>query len=338
MRQRIEQIDALRGLAALGVAMFFHAYYVQGHIFDGPGSAFPPLHWLYRWGWTLVDLFFVISGYVFAHVYLDDDGSLRRGVTFRLFWLARIARLYPLHLATLCVCASLAVVAASNGFSDFAAYRAGDPIRFAMNLAFLQVFSGAYNVPSWSLSVEAICYLCFIIAALTGSLRRIAPAMILIGLALAAGHALEPVGRGFIGFFVGYHLWRVRDWKIPLPFLTAVVCIAPLAAFWPDQYHLILLLTLWPALVRLALELPCPAILKWLGDRSYSVYLVHFPIYMTVHILLRGQPPLWPVSTMIVCSLAILISADLSYRCFELPAKRFLTRTPPLTEIRPGTT
>lgn len=333
MRQRIEQIDALRGLAALGVAVFFHAFYVQGRIFHGPGEAFLPLHWLYQWGWTLVDLFFVISGYVFAHVYLDERGELRTGVTFRSFWIARIARLYPLHFATLVLCMTLAAIATATGVPD---YSSNGIARFAMNLAFLQALSGGVNVPSWSLSVEAFCYLLFIVAALMDSLRRFAPALVVLGLAMVAfahGEIWTAIssffGRGLIGFFVGYHLWRWRSLPIPRALLVPVVAISPFASgIGTTAYDVLLLFTLWPALVRLALTLPCPAFLKWLGDRSYSIYLVHFPLYMAVHIVLRGNPPEWPVATMIACAVGILLLADISYRWFELPAKRFILREP----------
>lgn len=63
-RVRLTRLDALRGLAAMGVVVYHMASWPHLH----PVLIWP-FHWLFGWGWTLVDLFFVLSGYVFAHVY-----------------------------------------------------------------------------------------------------------------------------------------------------------------------------------------------------------------------------------------------------------------------------
>ncbi|SLJ86455.1 acyltransferase family protein [Novosphingobium mathurense] len=91
---RLTRLDGLRGLAACGVAFLYHTQqlFPAGMHGDEPRL----YHWIYDWGWTLVDLFFLISGYIFAHVCLGQnagEGSepLTRG---RLadFAVARFAR------------------------------------------------------------------------------------------------------------------------------------------------------------------------------------------------------------------------------------------------------
>jgi peptidoglycan/LPS O-acetylase OafA/YrhL len=66
---RLTRLDGLRGVAACGVVFTYHA----SLLFAGrqlPGAEWiSPLGWLRQWGWTFVDLFFVLSGYIFAHVY-----------------------------------------------------------------------------------------------------------------------------------------------------------------------------------------------------------------------------------------------------------------------------
>ena len=65
--------------------------------------ALQPARWLlapfYDYGFYAVQLFWIISGFVFAAVYFD------RAVTGRAFAANRFARLYPLHLLTLLVVA-----------------------------------------------------------------------------------------------------------------------------------------------------------------------------------------------------------------------------------------
>jgi hypothetical protein len=60
-----------------------------------------PLRWLFDYGHSAVQYFWAVSGFVFAHVYLADSSAMRR------FWLARVARLWPLHLLTLVLVAGL---------------------------------------------------------------------------------------------------------------------------------------------------------------------------------------------------------------------------------------
>ena len=88
---RILELDALRGIAALGVVFWhygahFHAYPLAGL-----------LHPFYNAGFLLVDFFFVLSGYVIARAYWREP---RQWNFYRNVW-ARVARLYPLHLLTL---------------------------------------------------------------------------------------------------------------------------------------------------------------------------------------------------------------------------------------------
>ena len=59
---------------------------------------------------------------------------------------------------------------------------------------------------------------------------------------------------------------------------------------WHFKYHVMLDFTLWPAVLLLALKLRAPMVLRWLGDRSYSIYLVHMPVYYAGRIAMHGKP------------------------------------------------
>ena len=328
---RVGQVDALRGLAALLVALFYHNFYLGGQaIYTGPLDSLQPFHWLYAWGWTLVDLFFVISGFIFAHVYLTDDGSLKPNVTVRDFAVARFARLYPLHFVTLLICALLVVSSRVWGAADYP--ESSVPV-FLENLFFFQVLHGGFNSASWSLSVEAVCYALFIVLARANLLRRYAPLLILCGVCLCFPDELpNRIGRGLIGFFLGFELWRFREAKVPAPVLAVVALIGVLLPvhMWHFKYHVMLDFTLWPAVLLLALKLRAPMVLRWLGDRSYSIYLVHMPVYYAGRIAMHGKPI--PASlqlpAMLLAGAMILLLSDLSYRWFETPARQFLRRAP----------
>ncbi len=59
---------------------------------------------------------------------------------------------------------------------------------------------------------------------------------------------------------------------------------------------------------------------QWLGRRSFSIYLVHLPIMVSIALVLGGRPPLWLLTPcVIVCS---LIAAAWFYRLVEQPSLR----------------
>lgn len=161
MAGRLLEIDALRGLTALAVAFVFHIHHLLGYYRTGPLDGLPLFSWLHDYGFVLVDLFFVVSGFIFAHVYLPNG---RLETDARTFAAARFARLYPLHLVTLLAAATVLAV----GPSATAEGCCNDAYHFALNLAMLQetgLNEGmSFNTPSWSISVEVLCYVLFYLA------------------------------------------------------------------------------------------------------------------------------------------------------------------------------
>jgi len=83
---KIESIQALRGIAALAVAMLHLAgLQTLGGLRCGTG--------LFGYGWMGVDIFFVISGFIMVWVTQNIDASPK---TARRFLMQRIVRIYPL--------------------------------------------------------------------------------------------------------------------------------------------------------------------------------------------------------------------------------------------------
>ncbi|MEP7222912.1 MAG: acyltransferase, partial [Novosphingobium sp.] len=154
---RLGRLDGLRGIAACGVVFTYHAslLFAGGQLTAVEHIA--PLSWLRQWGWTFVDLFFVLSGYIFAHVYRGGEALAGRR-QLGDFAVARIARLYPLHLVMLLLVAAIAFGRAANTPGAFIA-------NLLMVQAFIQPFGLSFNGPSWSISIECLCYLLFALGA-----------------------------------------------------------------------------------------------------------------------------------------------------------------------------
>lgn len=108
----------------------------------------------YFWA-DAVPFFFLLSGFILAHVYPSLDNWAAR----KQFLVARIARIYPLHLATFLLVVLLLPPDVRTSLEK--------PIRVLKNLTLTQSWSSkadvffSFNPPAWSLSVEFFLYACF---------------------------------------------------------------------------------------------------------------------------------------------------------------------------------
>lgn len=113
---RVEALDLLRLVAALGVVLFHYGFH--GPSLHGPlDSALPQIGPFARYGFLGVPLFFVISGFVIAYS--------AEGRSAPAFAIARVSRIYPAFLFCMTV-TSLAVLAfgASHLHADFGQWAA----------------------------------------------------------------------------------------------------------------------------------------------------------------------------------------------------------------------
>jgi peptidoglycan/LPS O-acetylase OafA/YrhL len=254
-----------------------------------------------------VDLFFIMSGCVLAHVY-GGWFRLRVGPATTLAFLrARFARVYPLHLATLIMILIIQL------WLTFAAYlRQGgdampawpDVLNLADMIKNLLLVHGlwndglSWNFPSWSISTEFFAYLTFPLAAPLLLRLRILPALALMAalyaglawLALAEGSLHITSGPSFLRcitqFMMGVLLYRLFQEGLLSSWLSrdgtflaaAVVAVVVLHRGGPDILAVLAFLVLVLAgiqndgRVRRALHLRP---LVWLGDISYSIYMTH---------------------------------------------------------------
>ena len=154
----IPNLTPLRGIAALIVIFFHYDLFIAKLI---PEEVSPALGKMY----LMVDLFFVLSGFVMYHVYGE---SFKNGITNRTmfsFLGARFARLYPLHLFTLALVIIIALVAIATNTVTVFTQVIYDFSAIPQHLTMLQAVGvpheATWNTPSWSISTEWWAYVAF---------------------------------------------------------------------------------------------------------------------------------------------------------------------------------
>jgi peptidoglycan/LPS O-acetylase OafA/YrhL len=148
VRQKIPQLDAVRGIAILVVL-----------VHNLRGFAFPPLSLVTNYGWMGVDLFFVLSGFLITGILLDSKSSESY---FRNFYARRCLRIWPLYYCVLVLMFVIVPLLRPQDASEL--FQRSSPWwsypfflqNFLVGAPVLAV--GPLGV-SWSLAVEELFYL-----------------------------------------------------------------------------------------------------------------------------------------------------------------------------------
>jgi len=313
--RRIACLDGLRGIAAIAVMEFHFAIFFlpQARLF----YIIPNLGRAY----LAVDLFFMLSGFVMAHVYGEALASNWRGQWPR-FAIARFARVYPLFAVT--TLAMVIVFALSRAQITFVSL--SGPSLALQPLLLQQWASGLnWNYPSWSISTEAEAYIFFVFFA--GQLLRgrhpylIAMCCIfaLVALCLAQGGSLNVFSgpralvRTLAGFSLGVLLYRAHSMSGPGPpriwlalfaiLLVGLAVVTRLDFLFVGAFGCLIFycVSATDALAKLLNSRASVA----LGNWWFSIYLWHVPTHYAVMAMFAAIGV--PVSTLGVSTARLLI-------------------------------
>lgn len=203
-------LTGLRIFAALWVVVF-HLHFTP---LPGVSAAAGLLGPLLTAGALGVDLFFVLSGFVIAHAYLDRLGpALRVGETAQFVW-ARACRIWPAYVLVFNLFGVWLVARLLHGSDRDIAFQAVQPTvsvgewvrqMFMVQLWSHPYFDGASWVGStWSISAEWLAYLLFPVTALVFFRLRRLPAPLL---ALGALAMMAPMGWAYLTTGSPYFPW-----------------------------------------------------------------------------------------------------------------------------------
>jgi peptidoglycan/LPS O-acetylase OafA/YrhL len=361
---RTLELDILRGVAALLIVVHHWRFFYFPDAFPAPLSTlplWPVLEPLYMYGELIVDLFFTLSGYVFFWLFADSIAERR--LTATAFFQPRFARLYPLFFATLIAVALLQPLFRAVTGADLV-YTGNNVPNFINNLLLVQNWSyidhQTFNGPAWSISAEVLLYILFFAVCrlrLTKTVHLLAFTIAGIWAKQLCGH----IATGIPSFFLGglaFHAVRAigpnsKRFRLPLMITAVSLWIvtyiradtALSQALFPTALKSLTALLTMNAFWAIVAPITLIALVvwfrdrqdklkpwAWLGDISYSVYLLHFPLMLAVSLAL--SPLAKPMRYALVSSplavtmfLAVLIGlARLCHDRFEMPAKDWLRR------------
>jgi peptidoglycan/LPS O-acetylase OafA/YrhL len=339
-------LDGLRALAALWVVAF-HATAFTG--------VAPPV---IRHGYLGVDLFFILSGFVLAHVYAPVFA--RDGLSFYARYLCRrVARLWPVWLAVLALFALKAEIGHRSGLGGGGLRLADDPGLWSLYALLMQSWGWAdaerVNPPGWSLSYEWAASLLLPVALVAAGRLRSAALCVALALASLAAHAVYTHAYGLPSlhtaaahggarvaaeFLAGVLLWRA--WRQagdtppsmePLAAGCAALAVALMMAFaavlWLDH----VLVALFAGVVGAAASgrgWLSSRPLRAVGEASYALYVAHWFVFECLWWLFDrlglavGSTVGWLFFAALIA--LSLVAASALHVVIERPARRALRR------------
>jgi peptidoglycan/LPS O-acetylase OafA/YrhL len=318
MPHRLQELDALRGLAALGV-LFCHFASTCHRLSilpcDFPYGAYGP------------HLFFMISGFVILM-------TLSRTQRAADFVVSRFSRLYPVYWASIAL--TLAVLwAFPNGQS------LPTSTQVLVNLSMLQTWLRVpdLEVAYWTLGVELKFYFLMFLIYLTGRIRSIEP-FVALWLGLLAAYRLAAAfgvpltspaktvliadyGHLFAAGLLFYQIKMVGHHWTRHALLAACLVLQMAAAGWEAAAVVAAFFGLFYLFVFDRLRWIAIRPMVYLGTISYSLYLIHGCIGNACIPRLPGLWR-WPALTMAVPLLLSLLAAAAITHGIEQPALRLI--------------
>ncbi len=197
-------MDGLRGIA-ISLVVLIHYFYWGPPSLSSSASAMSHLFvWFQRFtalGWTGVDLFFVLSGFLIGGILIDSRNSENY---YKAFYIRRFYRILPVYY--LLIIGYIVLMWTARGVMTFSFYDGVEPwpdasvlwlFGFVQNFNFASHYSLGWHwfSPTWSLAVEEQFYL--VAPLLIRRLSRRALFIVICAVILAA-----PAARMWVHFHV----------------------------------------------------------------------------------------------------------------------------------------
>ena len=312
-KKKLDTLQAGRGLAALAVLLFHTEITLENPKYLGHGA----LTFL-KGGYIGIDFFFVLSGFVIMLAHEKDIGQPARVANF--LW-RRITRIYPLLWVTLAITSVLTIVVLKTVPSFW---------EFISEFLILPAEKTPLLTVEWTLQREMIFYVLFALAIVWRTagflalglwflLSLILPYLGTKGLAAVffdTHHLLFGFGMGICvlyrwglirhsailvsaGTVLFFTMWGILAYNYELSFsptcrlLTGIGAALAITGFvgWEAQGKIVV-----------------PRSLVLMGEASFAIYLIHFPVISALSRLFsrvddQAPPPMlvWAIAVVSLC-------------------------------------
>ena len=260
-------INTLTSLRFIFAMMVFgaHCYVIDNH-FD--------IHF-FKEGFVGVSFFFMLSGFIIAYNYQKKFSENK--ITKRTFWVARIARIYPLHWLTLLIAVALGNYVIASGTIDWCKH-------FLASLTLTNAYIPkdnyffSFNSPSWSLCCEQLFYICFpFLIAFTKDYRKLLSTFLICAILSIVGMYFTPmitssqgsiIEIASIALFLSFYLYAAE-----IPKVYRYSCY-----YWIPIAFILISFSLQKGMVSRLLS---NRLLVIGGEISYSFYLIHLFVLLS---------------------------------------------------------
>jgi peptidoglycan/LPS O-acetylase OafA/YrhL len=321
MQKQINIVVALRGIAALAVALFHIVCSPIGFVTDA-FTRHVFIHGAYG-----VQLFFVISGLVIPLSMIKGEYSIRK---FGKFMLKRTIRIEPTYIVTILLCCALIIL------RRLILGEAGNPLpslnEMVANVTYVVPFTQFdwINPVFWTLGVELQYYL--FIALIWPAFNIFKSNWMLLLLPALSWLLPAFFGTSFFfhhfGFFaVGCILALFIAGRIPFVWMLSTEIFVHASIFVAyDKWSFLLISALTAISILLIPQRSGGKILNFIGRQSYSLYLIHGLVGATfVNLSMRyfDVESIFAKSFIVLLAVVLsLMAGQLIYLIIEKPSMR----------------
>ncbi|QIX97137.1 acyltransferase [Cedecea sp. FDAARGOS_727] len=357
MNKKLESLQALRGIAALLVMFFHYRFFLkeQQKISQSIWDA------LFGWGIIGVDIFFLISGFIMVYTTQHYSKNL---LSARRFLINRAIRIFPLYYAGLFIAFLLAGAMSTFHYPDkvqnllsaltFTVYKTSITPHYIDD-------GGMYNV-RWTLNYEVYFYIVFALCLLVkhrllaligfGALTTciipvifgFQPTISVAGYPFNSptpGLLTNPIFLEFIiGAVVGSLYLKLKNNKLSekTPIIASLISLAlflyisfgiysgSIRALNIESTLIMGIFILFIALGEPVLKKAIPNILIYIGDISFSLYLLHGAVGIAVMKKMDsfGAFAYKGFATLIMAILLSILASHLTHKYIEIRLTRKL--------------
>ena len=323
----IRSLSSFRFITAL-VVFFYHCR---------PKTESDFINQFFSSGFVFMTGFFVLSGFIMAHVYSNTDFTRRENI-FN-FYLKRFAKIYPTY--------AFATIVYFYFLHDYTSQQISTVVitnPFLVQGFFPNIFAIGINGGTWSLTVEMFLYFLFPFLIL---LSAKSPKILIFSLLIAAITSLNvfidkseeyiyanPVIR-LADFMCGMGFYFLKDkfkeirfanlLQLAIVFLLVYICVNFVCHMMNMQFIIVPLFGVWITMVyHSESKIYNNKILEYLGLISYSFYLWQFFSIELGKELFKNYPNINVNMVIMIQFILNLLISIFSYHFFEERVRKFI--------------